>query len=211
MRILNTSDLVSTFSGVALALVLSAGAAAQSTSPPDSQPQSAPSTQTAPSPDQTPAPNQAPSNSAPSTDTQQAPPSSSGAQAGASSSGAHAGAQQGTGTQGSAQQQAAKSVDEELQLTDDQKKKIADVVDDENKQISVVRDDNSMNLQQKQQKVLQIRQEGTPKIKAILTPEQLQKLAAIQQRMREQQGTPEQPSQNPAPNSTPNSPPNSPH
>jgi Spy/CpxP family protein refolding chaperone len=44
-----------------------------------------------------------------------------------------------------------------------------------------------MSLQQKQQKVMQIRQEGTPKIKAILTPEQLQKLAAIQQKMRDQQ------------------------
>jgi hypothetical protein len=43
-------------------------------------------------------------------------------------------------------------------------------------------------MQQKQQKVMQIRQEGSPKIKAVLTPEQLQKLAAIQQRAREQQG-----------------------
>lgn len=79
------------------------------------------------------------------------------------------------------------SIDDELQLTPDQKQKIAAVVDDENRQIGTVRDDNSMSMQQKQQKVMQIRQAGTPKIKAILTPEQLQKLAAIQQKMRDQQ------------------------
>jgi Spy/CpxP family protein refolding chaperone len=91
------------------------------------------------------------------------------------------------------------SIDDELQLTPDQKQKIAAVVDDENKQISAVRDDNSMSLEQKQQKVLSIRQTGTPKIKAVLTPDQLQKLAAIQQRMKDQQGS----SQAPAQNSTP--------
>jgi len=42
-------------------------------------------------------------------------------------------------------------------------------------------------MEQKQQKVLQIRQEGSPRIKAILTPDQLQKLAVIQQRMVDQQ------------------------
>lgn len=95
-----------------------------------------------------------------------------------------------------------KSIDEELQLTPDQKQKIAAVVDDENKQISAVRDDSSMSLEQKQQKVMQIRQAGTPKIKAILTPDQLQKLAVIQQRMREQNGqgaNPSQPSQSTQP------------
>lgn len=103
--------------------------------------------------------------------------------------------------QGTARQGSAPSIDDELQLTDDQKQKIATIVDDENKQISAVRDDNSMNMDQKKQKVTEIRQTATPKIKAILTPEQLQKLAAIQQRMREQQqqGTPEPPPPNSAP------------
>jgi Spy/CpxP family protein refolding chaperone len=62
-------------------------------------------------------------------------------------------------------------------------------------------------MDQKQQKVLQIRQEGSPKIKAILTPEQLQKLAAIQQRMRDQQqggqGSAPPPQQQSAPPSNP--------
>lgn len=89
--------------------------------------------------------------------------------------------------------QHAKSIDEELQLTPDQKQKISAVIEDENKQVSSVRDNTSMSTDQKQQKVMQIRQEGAPKIKAILTPEQLQKLAEIQQRNRQQEGSPSQP------------------
>ena len=80
------------------------------------------------------------------------------------------------------------SIDQELQLTEDQKQKIAAIVQDENRQIESVRADNTLNLEQKQQKVLEIRQAGSPKIKALLSPEQLQKLIAIQQRMREQRG-----------------------
>jgi len=79
------------------------------------------------------------------------------------------------------------SVDDELQLTPDQKEKIAAVVDEENKQIGAVRDDTSLTMEQKQQKAREIRQTGVPRIKAVLTPEQLQKLAAIQERNRQQQ------------------------
>jgi len=79
------------------------------------------------------------------------------------------------------------SVDDELQLTPDQKEKIAAVVDEENKQIGAVRDDTSLTMEQKQQKAREIRQAGAPRIKAVLTPEQLQKLAAIQERNRQQQ------------------------
>lgn len=89
--------------------------------------------------------------------------------------------------QNNAQNNGQQSVEDELQLTPDQKQKIATVVSDENRQIEAVRNDSSMSLQQKQQKVMQIRQEGSPKIKAILTPEQLQKLTVIQERMRAQQ------------------------
>ena len=88
--------------------------------------------------------------------------------------------------QGQTQSQGT-SVDDELQLTQDQKEKIAAVVDDENKQIAAVRDNTSLTLEQKQQQAQQIRQAGVPKIKAVLTPEQLQKLAAIQERNRQQQ------------------------
>ena len=111
--------------------------------------------------------------------------------------------------QSGAPQSGARTVEDELQLTPDQKVKIASIVDDENKQIEAVRNDNSMSLEQKQQKVMQIRQEGSPKIKAILTPEQLQKLTAIQQRMRQEQqqgGSSNPPPSNP-PQSAPQNPP----
>jgi hypothetical protein len=55
-----------------------------------------------------------------------------------------------------------------------------------------VRDDASLTPDQKQQKAVHIRDVGTSKIKAILTPEQLQKLATMQERVREQQQQDEQ-------------------
>ena len=173
MRNRNMYQLVSISFGLIVALMLSVASSAQTSSP-----QTAPSTQT---PQATPGPEtpqtepsqQSPA-AAPAPAPQRATPNPSTAP---SQSAPPAGAQQAN---------QSGSIDEELQLTPDQKQKIAAVVDDENKQISAVRDDNSMSLEQKQQKVMQIRQAGTPKIKAILTPEQLQKLAAIQQRMRQQ-------------------------
>jgi Spy/CpxP family protein refolding chaperone len=144
-------------------------------------------------------PGAAPSNH--DTQAQTAPGTQTAPPAGPSSNAA--GSQNGTASQGS--QGGSTTVEDELQLTPDQKQKIAAVVDDENKQIMAVRDDNSMTMQQKQQKVMQIRQEGSPKIKAVLTPEQLQKLAAIQQRAREQQGAGQSApqSQTPPPQQTP--------
>lgn len=172
MRILNI-DTTSIVLSAALSLALSAGAIAQSA------PASTDSQSSKPSAAQT-APEQTPPNQQPST--------SSGTQA--------------SPQQGAAQQSGSASIDDELQLTDDQKQKIAVIVDDENKQISAIRDDNSISMEQKQQKALAIRQAATPKIKAILTPDQLQKLAVIQQRMRTQQES-QQP-QNSAPSSSPN-------
>jgi Spy/CpxP family protein refolding chaperone len=91
-----------------------------------------------------------------------------------------------------------KSIDDELQLTPDQKQKIASIVDDERTQMMAVRDDASLNTAQKQEKATQIRQVGAAKIRAILTQEQLQKLAAIQAGEQEpppnsNQGTPQAP------------------
>jgi len=98
-------------------------------------------------------------------------------------------AQQGTpaGTnQSSAQSQA--SDDNPLNLSDDQKAKLRPIIQDENQQMEAVRSDNSLTQEQKIDKANQIRAAASPKIKAILTPEQLQKLAQLQQeRVREQQ------------------------
>jgi Spy/CpxP family protein refolding chaperone len=79
------------------------------------------------------------------------------------------------------------SIEDELQLTPDQKQKISAIVDDENRQIGAVRDDQKMTTDEKIQKVQEIRRTGAPKIKAILTPEQLQKLAVLQEKARQQQ------------------------
>ncbi|HTM37123.1 MAG TPA: hypothetical protein VL156_10275 [Terriglobales bacterium] len=173
-----------------LAVTNLAGAQGTAASPstPDSQTQSSPGTQP---------PSASPSS--PNSGTQSTP----GAQSTTPSP------NQGTSSAGSANsaQSGQRTVEDELQLTPDQKQKIAEVVDDENKQISAIRNDTSLSMDQKQQKVLQIRQEGSPKIKAILTPEQLQKLAAIQQRMRDQQqggqGSAPPPQQQSAPPSNP--------
>jgi len=160
---MNIRNLMISASILCLSVALAVAAGAQSTtapSSPDTHAQSAPGTQPPTSPG--PSTNSQNPNAAPS---------------------------QGTAGNGSANsgQSGSNSVEDELNLTQDQKQKIAEVVDDENKQIGTVRNDTSMSMEQKQQKVLQIRQEGAPRIKAILTPDQLQKLAAIQQRMREQQ------------------------
>jgi len=153
--------------------------APQATSP--EQPQTEPSQQ---SPTATPAPEPQQPQSSPS---QSAPASPATASPSPSSPSQSTPPSQGSPSASGQQSNQPSSIDDELQLTPDQKQKIAAVVDDENRQIGTVRDDNSMSMQQKQQKVMQIRQAGTPKIKAILTPEQLQKLAAIQQKMRDQQ------------------------
>jgi Spy/CpxP family protein refolding chaperone len=160
---MNIRNLLLSISILCLSTALAVAAGAQSTtapSSPDTHAQSAPGTQPPTSPG--PSTNSQNPNAAPS---------------------------QGTAGNGSANsgQSGSNSVEDELNLTQDQKQKIAEVVDDENKQIGTVSKDTSMSMEQKQQKVLQIRQEGAPRIKAILTPDQLQKLAAIQQRMREQQ------------------------
>ena len=89
-------------------------------------------------------------------------------------------------TPNSAQAQA--NEDNPLSLTDDQKAKLRPIIADENQQMEALRNDNSMSQSQKIDKANQIRAQASPKIKAILTPEQLQKLAQMQQdRVRQQQ------------------------
>ena len=91
-----------------------------------------------------------------------------------------------TASSNSAQAQA--NEDNPLNLTDEQKAKLRPIIADENQQMEALRNDNSMSQAQKIDKANQIRAQASPKIKAILTPEQLQKLAQLQQdRVRQQQ------------------------
>jgi len=53
--------------------------------------------------------------------------------------------------------------------------------------MEALRNNTSMTQEQKVAKANEVRQNASPKIRAILTPEQLQKLADLQQKAREQQ------------------------
>ena len=77
--------------------------------------------------------------------------------------------------------------DNPLNLTDEQKAKLRPIVTDENQQLNAVQNDASLTPEQKSAKANEIRQTATPKIKAILTAEQLQKLADMQQEKIKQQ------------------------
>ncbi|HEX3740499.1 MAG TPA: hypothetical protein VHV29_12410 [Terriglobales bacterium] len=102
-----------------------------------------------------------------------------------------------TANQNSAQAQA--NQDNPLNLTDEQKAKLRPIIADENQQMEALRNDNSLTQEQKIDKANQIRAQASPKIKAILTSEQLQKLAEMQQQRVQQQ---QQENQQPAPNNS---------
>ncbi len=88
--------------------------------------------------------------------------------------------------------------DNPLNLTDEQKEKLRPIVAGENQQLEALRSDTSMSQEQKMQKANQIREEASPKIKAILTPEQLKKLAELQDQAKQQrQSAPPSDSQSP--------------
>lgn len=88
-----------------------------------------------------------------------------------------------------------RSVEQELGLTDDQKQKLQPIIADEVQQMNAVKNDASLSTDQKRAKIDQIRQTASPKIHAILTPEQRQKLAAMQ--AQQQSGAPGQPASAP--------------
>lgn len=110
--------------------------------------------------------------------------------------------------QSSQQSQASQSQaneDNPLNLTEEQKTKLRPIIMEENQQMEALRNDNSMTQDQKIAKANQIRADASPKIKAILTPEQLQKLSQMQQeRVRQQQ---QQQQSQPAPPSNSQPPP----
>src|SRR5258706_16095104 len=90
------------------------------------------------------------------------------------------------------QSQAQAGEDNPLNLTDEQKTKLRPILAEENQQLETLRNDTSMTQEQKMSKANEIRQTAGPKIKAILTPEQLQKLADLQKAKQQQnQGAPQ--------------------
>ena len=173
---MRTTYITTGFMTAVLVLVLGLSAAAQ-TSATSPSPQVTPS-QAAPPPSQT-----SPSQGAPQQEPQAAP-----SQAPQQEPSQSAPSQPPAGQSPQSSQAPSRSDDDNpLNLTDEQKTKLRPIIADENQQMEAVRNDSTLTTDQKVAKANQIRETASPKIKAVLTPEQLQKLADLQQKARQQQ------------------------
>jgi len=83
----------------------------------------------------------------------------------------------------SAQNRAAKveAIAQQLNLTPEQKAKVLPILRDEAPKVQAIKNDNSLSKIQKVQRLRAIHQQTDPQMKAILSPEQYQKLQAIRQ------------------------------
>lgn len=81
----------------------------------------------------------------------------------------------------SAQNRAAKleAISQQLNLTPEQKAKVLPILREEAPKVQAIKNDNSMSKIQKINAVRAIHQQTDPQMKAILSPEQYQKLQAI--------------------------------
>jgi hypothetical protein len=73
------------------------------------------------------------------------------------------------------------AISQQLGLTPQQKIKILPILHDELPKVQAIKNDNSLSRIQKAQQIRAIHQQTDPQMKAILTPEQYQKLQAIRQ------------------------------
>ena len=75
--------------------------------------------------------------------------------------------------------QKAQAIGQELNLTPQQKEKILPILAAEVPKVQAIKNDNSLSRIQKMQQVRAIHQQTDPQMKAILSPEQYQKLKQI--------------------------------
>ena len=75
----------------------------------------------------------------------------------------------------------AEAISQQLNLTPQQKVKILPILRDELPKVEAIKKSNSLTRMQKAQQIRAIHQQTDPQVKAILTPEQYQKLQAIRQ------------------------------
>lgn len=68
-----------------------------------------------------------------------------------------------------------KHIDDELQLTADQKEKLKPIMQDETQKLKALRQDTSLSKQDKAAKIKTIHEETNAKVKPILTADQLEK------------------------------------
>jgi periplasmic protein CpxP/Spy len=73
----------------------------------------------------------------------------------------------------------AQAIAQQLNLTPQQKEKILPILVDEAPKVNAIKNDNSLSKVQKMQQVRAIHQQTDPQMKAILSPEQYQKLQQI--------------------------------
>ena len=83
----------------------------------------------------------------------------------------------------SAQNKAAKleAISQQLNLTPQQKVKVLPILADEGPKVQNIKSNNSLSKIQKIQQIKAIHQQTDPQMKAILSPEQYQKLQGIRQ------------------------------
>jgi Spy/CpxP family protein refolding chaperone len=75
----------------------------------------------------------------------------------------------------------AQAIAQQLSLTPQQKEKILPILAAEAPKVNAIKNDNSLSKVQKIQQLGTIHQQTDPQMKAILSPEQYQKLRAIRQ------------------------------
>jgi Spy/CpxP family protein refolding chaperone len=73
----------------------------------------------------------------------------------------------------------AQAMAQQLNLTPQQKEKILPILADEVPKVNAIKNDNSLSKIQKMQQIRAIHQQTDPQMKAILSPEQYQKLRQI--------------------------------
>lgn len=83
-------------------------------------------------------------------------------------------------------QQHLQRLSSELNLTDDQKQKIQPILQSEIQQLKTVHNDTSLSPDQKQAKMIGIRDSAKSQIAPILTPDQQKKLAAMKEQAKEE-------------------------
>jgi predicted Fe-S protein YdhL (DUF1289 family) len=90
-------------------------------------------------------------------------------------------AQQKSAQPPSAQQKSAKleEIAQYLNLTPQQKEKILPILADEAPKVRAIKEDSSLSRMQRAQQIKAIHQKNDPQMKAILSPEQYQKLQAM--------------------------------
>ncbi len=77
--------------------------------------------------------------------------------------------------------QKAQAIAQQLNLTPQQKEKILPILAAEVPKVHAIKNDNSLSKMQKMQQLRAIHQQTDPQMKAILSPEQYQKLKTIRQ------------------------------